>query len=126
MVHDDDEKLFLNWYGNINETKCQCQLPFFIVTKNDTQDILFHSRGFATDHENAEKSLHVLLAVSSNWGLSLDWKQVQNSMMQYDSHANLKKKNKYDSSQLITRSVNEKFKFNNWPPKYYFWAKVSF
>ena len=40
--------------------------------------------------------------------------------MQYDSHANLKKRNKYDSSQLITRSVNEKFKFKNWPPKYYF------
>ena len=104
MEHDDDEKLLLNWYGNINETKCQCQLPFFIVTKNDTQDI-FMRGWFATDHEKRwEKFACSVDCISSNWGLSLDWKQVQNSMMQYDSHANFLK-NKYDSSHLSTHSA---------------------
>ena len=92
---------------------------FHCYKKWHRQDI-FMRGWFATDHEKRwEKFACSVDCISSNWGLSLDWKQVQNSMMQYDSHANFLK-NKYDSSHLSTHSVQ------SWPRKIHFWvAKLS-
>ena len=47
-------------------------------------------------------------------------------MMQYDSHANLKKKNKYDSSQLITRSANENLSLKTGPRNIIFEQRYPF
>ena len=93
---------------------------FSLLQKMTHRQDIFMRGWFATDHEKRwEKFACSVDCISSNWGLSLDWKQVQNSMMQYDSHANFLK-NKYDSSELMTHSVH------SWPRKIHFWvAKLS-